>query len=80
MKTITVHVRESTYLAFQRHARRIGRPTAELIREAMEEYFDARIQKQTSLRDWQPVSAGAVLAALGEDDDLLAEMMEPDDD
>jgi hypothetical protein len=38
MKTITINVSEPVYEDFRRASRTQGRPTAELIREAMESY------------------------------------------
>jgi len=42
MKTITINVSEPVYAEFRRAARVMGRPTSELIREAMEAYRRSR--------------------------------------
>jgi predicted transcriptional regulator len=78
MKAITINVSESIYRAFQDLAKSKGRSTAELIREAMELYWNQRGQPRTSLQDWRPVSAGKVLRPLFEGDDLLEEMLNHD--
>jgi hypothetical protein len=79
MKAITVHVPESLYASFRKHAKKAGRPAAELIREALEEYRRARIDESTSLCEWKPASVGRVLRPLDRDDDLLGEMLEGTD-
>jgi predicted transcriptional regulator len=50
MKTITINVSEPVYAEFRRAARAMGRPTSELIREAMEEYRRARLTPRGDLR------------------------------
>jgi len=76
MKTVTINVSEPVYREFQEYARRKDRKTAELIREAMEQYRENTIgQSQArSLRDLQPLAAGRVLRPLSAEDDLLDEM------
>lgn len=74
MKAITIHVSEPLYESFQESAKTRGRSAAELIREAMEQYWKERICPQTSLRDWRPSSLGKVLRPLSAEDDLLGEM------
>lgn len=54
----------------------MGRPTAELIREAMEDYRRARLVPRHDLRHFEPVSAGRLLRPLSPDDDLLDEMLD----
>jgi hypothetical protein len=75
MKTITVNVSEPVYEDFQRASKRLGRPTSELIREAMEEYRRGRLRPRNDLRGFRPRSLGAVLKPLSPDDDLLSEML-----
>lgn len=77
MKTITVNVSEPVYREFQDYARRKDRKTAELIREAMEQYRDQTIggSQAQSLRNLNPATAGKVLQPLSADDDLLDEMI-----
>lgn len=54
----------------------MGRPTSELIREAMELYRQERLKPRHDLAGFRPRSGGAVLADLSSDDDLLGEMLE----
>ena len=75
MKTITVNVSEPVYEDFQAFAKRVDRKTSELIREAMELYRQARIQRQTSLRDRQAVDVGGPIRPLTPEDDLLDDML-----
>ena len=79
MKTITVNVSEPVYREFQAYAKTHDRTTAELIRQAMEEYHLAHLQPQGgSLQDLQPASVGQVVRPLTPDDDLLGEMLDAD--
>ena len=78
MKTITVNVSEPVYEEFQRASRNQGRPTAELIREAMETYRREYLRPRADLRGFRPRSAGKVLKPLAREDDLLDEMLEPE--
>ena len=75
MKTITINVSEPVYAEFRRAARAMGRPTSELIREAMEAYRRSHLAPREDLRQFQPVSLGRVLQPLARDDDLLDEML-----
>lgn len=77
MKTITINVSEPVYEDFGRAAQALGRPTSELIREAMEGYRRDRLRPQRDLRGFRPQSLGRVLQPLSGDDDLLAEMLAP---
>ena len=76
MKTITINVSEPVYEEFQRAAKKQGRPTSELIREAMERHRNEFLRPGSDLTDFRPVSAGQVLLPLTSDDDLLGEMLE----
>jgi hypothetical protein len=78
MKTITINVSEPVYEEFRRASRSQGRPTSELIREAMESYRQQRLRPRRDLRDFRPRSLGQVLRPLGRDEDLLAEMLGSD--
>lgn len=78
MKTITINVSEAAYEEFRRAARSQGRPTAELIREAMESYRRQHLHPRGDLRGFRPRSLGRVLRPLEARDDLLAEMLEPE--
>jgi predicted transcriptional regulator len=75
MKTITINVSDPVYAEFRRAARAMGRPTSELIREAMEDYRRTRLAPRHDLRHFEPVRAGRLLRPLAPDDDLLDEMM-----
>jgi predicted transcriptional regulator len=75
MKTITVNVSEPVYEDFQAFAKRVDRKTSELIREAMELYRQARIQRQTTLRDRQAATVGGPILPLNPENDLLEEML-----
>ncbi|MEM1221842.1 MAG: hypothetical protein AAGH40_03705 [Verrucomicrobiota bacterium] len=77
MKTITINVSEPVYREFQEYARRKDRKTAELIREAMEQYRENTIanSQSESLLHLKAVSAGKVLQPLSPDSDLMDEML-----
>lgn len=76
MKTITINVSEPVYEDFQRASKNLGRPTAELIREAMESYREQRLRPRRDLRNFRPRSLGRILKPLTRDDDLLNEMLD----
>jgi hypothetical protein len=76
MKPITIHVSETVYRDYQEYARSLDRPTAELIREAMEAYWRERIQGRPTLAKHSPVSVGKVKIPFVGEDDLLAEMLD----
>jgi hypothetical protein len=78
MKTITINVSEPVYEDFRRAARSLGRPTAELIREAMESYRRQNLRPRTNLKAFRPRSLGKVLRPLSREDNLLSEMLERD--
>ena len=76
MKTITVNVSEPVYQDFRVFALKMDRKTSELIREAMELYRQAHMQRRTTLRDRRSTSVGGPIAALTGEDDLLGEMLD----
>jgi phytoene/squalene synthetase len=76
MKTITINVSDPVYAEFRRAARVMGRPTSELIREAMEAYRRSHLVPRDDLRGFEPVSLGRVLRPLSADADLLEEMLD----
>ena len=78
MKTITVHVDETQYAEFQRNARRSGRSTSDLLREAMKVFNEnLKRQERTSLVDAPPpVSVGKVLKTWRGRAELLGEYFE----
>lgn len=77
MKTITLNVSEPVYEDFRRASESQGRPTSELIREAMEQYRRSRLRPRSDLREFRPRSLGNVARPLSREDDLLDEMMDP---
>ena len=74
MRTITVHVSEPVYKAYQDYAREHDRKTAELVREAMAVYLETKLRRSTSLRDLKPLDLGRVKRPLRAGEDLMAEM------
>lgn len=76
MKTITVNVSEPVYDEFRAYAAKVDRKTSELIREAMEEYRQQHMMRQTSLRDRQPTSVGGAIEPIPSEDDILGEMLD----
>lgn len=76
MKTITINVSEPVYAEFRQASKAMGRPTSELIREAMEYYWKKQLRPRRSLSDFRPRSAGKVIKPLNSQDDLLEEMLE----
>lgn len=77
MKTITINVSEPVYEEFKRASKSQGRPTSELIRDAMESYRREFLRPRKDLKGFRPLSLGAVLKPLAADDDLLDEMAGP---
>ncbi|HUX19692.1 MAG TPA: ribbon-helix-helix protein, CopG family [Spirochaetia bacterium] len=75
MKTITVHVSEETYRAFQDFAAKSKQSAAELIRVAMDEYHENHLVRRGSIFDDPGVDAGRVISPLISEDDLLDEML-----
>lgn len=75
MKTITIHVPEDTYRAFQDHAEQTKKSASKLIRDAMDEYYRNHISRGGSIFDGEPASLGETLADLTSDDDLMGEML-----
>lgn len=78
MKTITINVSEPVYEEFRRASKALGRPTSELIREAMENYRRQHLRPRGDLRGFRPRSLGRILKPLGRVDDLLEEMIGSD--
>lgn len=76
MKTITVNVSEPVYDAFRDYAKKVDRKTSELIREAMEMYRRHHMARTTSLRDRTPSSVGGPIISIGNNDDILGEMLD----
>ena len=78
MKTITINVSDPVYAESQAASKSAGRPTSELIREAMELYRRERLRPVGDLTDFRPRSVGRMLHPLTSADDLLDEMLERD--
>jgi hypothetical protein len=76
MKTITVNVSEPVYADFQRYAEQQDRATAELIREAMENYSQSKIRPVRSLRESRPISVQAIIKPWTGRGELLEDVME----
>lgn len=51
MKPVTLYVSESTYNVYQAQAVKVGKKTAELIREAMDDYAKYHFKKSLELKD-----------------------------
>lgn len=75
MKTITLNVSDSVYRDFAQEAKRIKRPTSELIRQAMEVFHEKRLSRKSSLRDRRPFGAGGPVQPVAREDDLFGEML-----
>lgn len=75
MKTITINVSEDTYRAFQESASRSKESASELIRRAMQEYYETHLATHGSVFDEPGVDLGLVRKELDSNDDLLDEML-----
>ena len=75
MKTITIHVPEETYRAYQDHAAQTRQSASELIRNAMEEYYHSHLARNGSVFDDAPATMGQTFVDLSPDNDLLEEML-----
>lgn len=78
MKAITVNVSEPVYADFQRFAEQQDRPASELIREAMENYRQAKIHPARTLRGSRPASVQAVLKPWNGRAELLDDLLDAD--
>jgi len=78
MKRITINVSERVYAEFQAAAKSAGRPTSELIGEAMELYRRERLRPVGDLAGFRLRSAGRVMHPLTGTDDLLDEILNLD--
>jgi predicted transcriptional regulator len=67
MKTISIYVAEPTYAEFKSLSSRTGRPVAEHIRQAMEEYLQREQREQRSILDLAPHASGGMLQVEGEE-------------
>ena len=75
MKAISIHLSETAYLEMKSLAARRGRPVAELIRQAMDEYLSREQQNGTSVLDIVPHESGRMLRDWDRSE-LLDEMIE----
>ncbi len=75
MKPISLHVEDDDYRGLKSLADRMGRPVAEVIREAMKEYLDRRGQRKGSIFELAPHPSGSLLASWTREQ-LLDEMRE----
>ena len=60
MKPVTIYVSEIIYSLFKAEALKRDRTTAELIREAMEQYITKKLHPDRGLDEWAPLSLGEV--------------------
>ncbi len=79
MKAITINVSEPVYTDFQQFAKSQDRTTSEVIREAMLQYRETRIQRKTCLLPLRPVSVGKILKPWISREDLLEDFWERND-
>ena len=75
MKTITLNVSEPVYYEFQELAKKQGRNTSEIIREAMELYRKNLQGRSGSILNIQPLLLGEIKQQLASEDDILGEML-----
>ncbi|MGH9323006.1 MAG: ribbon-helix-helix domain-containing protein [Vicinamibacteria bacterium] len=76
MKAVSVHLSETAYIEMKILASARGRPVAELIRQAMEEYLERERSRRQSLLDRAPHESGRLLRPWTRDE-LLEEMVSP---
>ncbi len=60
MRPVTLYFQDLKYRVFQQIAKQQNRKTAELIRDAMDEYLENHIKTKSSLDKWQPISLGGL--------------------
>lgn len=61
-KLVTIYFQELKYLMFQQMAKEQNRKTAELVRDAMDEYIENHSGAKKSFTAWKPVSLGGLKA------------------
>ncbi len=76
MKTITVNVSSSVYEEFRDYSRKVDRPVSELIRQAMEDFRDARLRSVGSVRNIPALPVGRMIRDIDSSDDTLGEMVD----
>ena len=73
MRPISLHVSDESYKELKSLAARRGRPVAELIREAMQDYLEREGDRSLSILEFEPHASGPQLASWTRED-LLDEM------
>lgn len=58
-KLVSIYFEELQYMVFQNLAKQQNRNTADLIRDAMDDYLKSQ-KKRTSFEDWSPLSVGGL--------------------
>ena len=61
-KPVTIYLQEIKYLMFQKMAKDQNRKTAELVRDAMDEYIQTHSAGKKTLDSWKPISLGGLKA------------------
>ena len=61
-KLVTIYFQELKYLMFQQMAKEKNCKTAELVRDAMDEYLENHSGTKKSFDVWEPVSLGGLKA------------------
>jgi 16S rRNA U516 pseudouridylate synthase RsuA-like enzyme len=74
MKPVSIHLHEKAYREMKSLAAERGRPVAELVRQAMDEYLEKERVKGLSLVDRRPHASGRLLEAWTREE-LLEEML-----
>ncbi|MBO4532598.1 MAG: hypothetical protein J5726_02755 [Treponema sp.] len=59
-KLVTIYFQELKYLMFQQIAKEQNRKTAELVRDAMDEYLENHAAEKKAFSAWKPVSLGGL--------------------
>lgn len=79
MKSVTIDLSESVVDDLEDYARRMQRPTEDVLREAIEAFrrkMALPVERRKSLSEHPVFSVGKILKPLGPDDDLLEEMLD----
>ena len=76
MKTITVNVSDPIYRDFTVYAKQVGNSASVLIGRAREYYHQRFFLRKTTLRNRTPASVGGIVQPIGQEVDLLGEMLD----
>lgn len=76
MKPVSIHLHKKAYQEMKSLAAQRGRPVAELVRQAMDEYLEKERVKGSFLIDRPPHASGRLLEAWTREE-LLEEMLRP---